>query len=78
MRESAAVKGRRLLVEGRVRVVYAAEDDGVVHAEVRGDSARIYVVNFDSDGWTCDCATYGVCSHIRAVMLITITRPRTS
>lgn len=78
MRESAHVKARRLLTEGRVRVVSAHEDDGFVSAEVRGDSARIYVVSYEAgdSGWRCSCPTVGVCSHLRAVQLIVVCEPR--
>jgi uncharacterized Zn finger protein len=75
VRESAHVKARRLLIEGRLRVLSASEDDGYVEAEVRGDSARVYVVNYDGS-WRCDCATIGVCSHIKAVQLVTVCQPR--
>ena len=80
MRESAHIKSRRLLTEGRIRVVTANEDDGHVTAEVRGDSARIYTVTFEAGdgGWGCDCPTRGLCSHIRAVMLIVVTAPTES
>lgn len=75
MRENAASKGRRLLLEGRVRVLQVSDDEGFVSAEVRGDSARVYIVNYElAGGWRCDCPTRGVCSHIRAVMLVTIVR----
>lgn len=67
-----------MLVEGRVRVVEASEDDGHVQAEVRSDSARVYVVTFQTDdgGWSCGCAARGVCSHVRAVQLVTVLEPR--
>ncbi len=72
------MKARRLLTEGRVRVLNANEDDGFVSAEVRGDSARIYTVSYDAgdNGWRCSCPTVGVCSHIRTVMLIVVCEPR--
>jgi uncharacterized Zn finger protein len=77
VRENAATKGCRLLVEGRVRVLEASEDGGYVSAEVRGDSARIYVVSYEAgEGWRCDCPTFGVCSHIRAVQLVVVVEPR--
>jgi uncharacterized Zn finger protein len=76
-RENAAAKARRLLVEGRVRVLCASEDDGYVNAEVRGDSASVYTVSYEADaGWHCDCATRGVCSHIRALQLVVGVEPR--
>ena len=68
MSENAAAKGRRLLD--------VDEDGGHVLAEVRGDSARIYGVVYDAEGWRCDCPTYGVCSHIRAVQLVVVVEPR--
>jgi uncharacterized Zn finger protein len=76
MRENAHTKARRLLVEGRIRVISVSEDDGHVTAEVRGDSARVYVVSYDNGTWCCDCATFGVCSHIKAVQLVTVCQPR--
>ena len=75
MRESAHTKARRLLVEGRVRVVQVSDDEGYVAAEVRGDSARVYGVGYEiGEGWRCDCPTFGVCSHVRAVQLVVIVR----
>jgi uncharacterized Zn finger protein len=56
--------------------VTANEDDGYVSAEVRGDSARVYTVNYDGSGWECDCPTIGRCSHVRALMLVVVTAPR--
>ncbi len=76
MRESAHTKGRRLLVEGRIRVLSANEDNGYVLAEVRGDSARIYTVTYDDGRWACSCPTRGVCSHVRAVMLVVVVGPQ--
>jgi uncharacterized Zn finger protein len=76
-RESAAAKARRLLVEGRVRIVSV---DRGVRAEVRGDSARLYDVSwFDDGGWRCDCRAYGrACSHVQAVQLVVVVAPRES
>ena len=78
MRENTHTKARRLLTEGRIRVLSASEDDGYVTTEVRGDSARTYTVSYEScdGGWRCDCPTRGTCSHIRAVQLITVVQPR--
>lgn len=75
-RENAATKGRRLLTEGRLRVLQVDEDDGTFSAEVRGDSARVYSVSFDVDGWGCTCPTRGLCSHIRACQLVVVMEPR--
>jgi uncharacterized Zn finger protein len=76
--ENTHTKARRLLTEGRIRVLSANEDDGFLAAEVRGDSARVYVVSYESGGggWSCDCPTRGVCSHLRAVQLVTVRQPR--
>jgi uncharacterized Zn finger protein len=75
VRENAASKARRLLLEGRVRTTNAS-DDGYVSAEVRGDSARVYTVRYDRDGWVCGCPALGVCSHIKAVQLVVVVEPR--
>jgi uncharacterized Zn finger protein len=76
VRESAHDKARRLLVEGRVRIVSASEDNGLVSAEVRGDSARVYAVSYEpaNGGWHCNCPSRGVCSHIRSLMLVVVVR----
>jgi uncharacterized Zn finger protein len=77
-RESANLKARRYLAEGRLRVREADEEGGIVHAECRGDSGAIYVVGYDSDRrWSCTCPTFGPrCSHVRALQLITVMEPR--
>jgi hypothetical protein len=74
-RENAHVKARRLLTEGRVRILNTSEDDGFVSAEVRGDSACVYNVRFEArdGGWSCTCPTLGVlCLHVRAVQLVVV------
>lgn len=70
MRESAAVKGRRLLTEGRLRVVAASEHHVVAY--VVGDSAERYVVTADAEGYTCSCVARGRCSHMIAAQLCTM------
>lgn len=75
MRENVAMKARRLLVEGRVRIIYVTDDEADIAAEVRGDSARIYSSGYSmGEGWFCDCAARGTCAHVRAVMLVTVVR----
>jgi uncharacterized Zn finger protein len=77
MRETAALKARRLLCEGRVTVLRV--DGDVVEATVRGDSAAVYRVGHDpARGWRCDCPAYRpACSHVRAVQLVVVlARPR--
>jgi hypothetical protein len=73
MREDAAVKARRLLAEARVRVLDANEDDGVMQAEVRGDSGDVYACGWDHEGAFCDCpARSQACAHLRALWLIAL------
>jgi uncharacterized Zn finger protein len=65
------VKGRRLLTEGRVRMVDVRPHRVV--ADVRGGSAKVYRVCFaEGLGWTCSCPTIGRCSHIVATQLVVI------
>jgi uncharacterized Zn finger protein len=73
--ESAAVKGRRLLAEGRLIVTKV--DGDVIEAACRGDSAEWYTLRYDPEGhrWSCSCAELkGKCSHLVALQLVTIRR----
>ena len=75
MRETVDAKARRYLIEARVRIHHCDEDNGVVEAEVRGDS-RLYSTGRDSEGWYCSCAARTPsCSHVGALRLITILEP---
>ncbi len=78
MRENADLKARRLLVEARLRILEAHEDDGAVVAECRGDSGAMYKVGYDGErGWWCSCPTLGPrCSHVRALQLVVVMEPR--
>ena len=69
-RENFTAKARRLLAEGRVIVTHV--DGRNVSALVRGDSAELYRVTHSSGTWSCDCAALGRCSHVQALMLITL------
>ena len=72
-RESAHTKGRRLLVEGRLRVL-RIEKTGLIVAECRGDSGEVYDLGFDPGPreWRCTCLEMkGRCSHLIALMLVT-------
>jgi len=69
-RESAFVKGRRLLVEGRVVVRLA--DSQTIRAMVRGDSGEWYRTSYERGGWACSCPCIGRCSHLIALQLVTI------
>lgn len=79
-RENAAAKARRLLVEARVRILSANEDNGHVSAEVRGDTARVYAVDYEAGegGWSCTCPARGACAHLQAVQLIFVVAPRSA
>jgi len=72
-RESAFVKARRLLAEGRI-IVRRADGRRLV-ARVRGDSAHLYTTGFDRGTWFCSCAHAAQstrCSHVIALMLLWI------
>ena len=69
-RESAHVKGRRLLTEGRLRVVACSERHVVAHCI--GDSGERYLLSADHRTWTCSCPALGRCSHLVALMLVTL------
>jgi uncharacterized Zn finger protein len=67
-RETAVVKAERLLLAGRVVLI---EVHGrYVRAIVRGDTEGFHVVEHDRGVWSCDCSSYRICSHRRAVMLV--------
>jgi hypothetical protein len=70
MREDAQTKAARLAGSGRC-IVRRVADDSIV-ANVRGDSAMVYIVTWSPAGWSCSCAALGRCSHIRAVQLVTL------
>ena len=71
-KETAETKARRLLAEGRVRVLWST--DLAVTAHVRGDSGVYDVAWTRLPGrWSCTCACYGQsCSHVAAVKAITV------
>lgn len=72
-RESAADKGRRLLVEGRL-IIVRVDSTGYIHAQCRGDSGEVYDLGFDPENtqWRCTCKARGTCSHLVALQLVTI------
>jgi uncharacterized Zn finger protein len=70
-RENAQAKGRRLLTEGRLRVLAVDESSGTTSAECRGDSGLTYGVGRDEAGrWHCTCEAKGRCSHQVALQLV--------
>jgi hypothetical protein len=66
-RENALQKSRRLLASGAVSIV--RHDPNGTLALVKGDSAGIHVVFYDS-AWHCDCDARGLCSHGLAVAAV--------
>jgi hypothetical protein len=71
MRENAAAKARRLLAESRVAVTKVTGPE--IDAIVRGDSARMYLVQHRPGWWTCPSdAVSALCSHVQAVQLVTV------
>lgn len=72
MRETAAVKGLRLLIEGRLNITHRIGDDIV--ATVRGDSGEVYSVSHVRGAWSCNCPAFGRCSHLIALQRVAVIR----
>lgn len=70
-RESAEVRGRRMLTEGRL-IVHKVNEAGV-YASCRG-SGTTHTVTQGRGGWSCTCEARGRCSHLVALMLV-VDRP---
>lgn len=70
--ENARDKGKRMLTEGRLNVLQVKPTRIV--AECRGDSGEIYRLGWarEHKGWFCPCPAKGVCSHLRALQLVTV------
>ena len=74
MRESAAVKARRYLTEGRLLVIEVTVYR--IAALCRGDTG-LYSLGYAAGEWTCDCpARSWQCSHLRALQLVTVADPQ--
>jgi uncharacterized Zn finger protein len=74
MRETAAVKARRYLAEGRLLVLEVAVDR--IAALCRGDTG-LYALGYAAGEWACDCpARSRRCSHLQALQLVTVADPR--
>lgn len=70
-RESAQVKARRYLAEGRIDVLRVSE--GRIYARARGDGA-VYILGWANGRWACSCpARSDKCSHLLALRLVTNT-----
>lgn len=71
MREDARAKGRRMLVEARLRVTWV--DDSRIQGVIRGDGGEFYEVGFEDGAWCCTCpARSPRCSHLVALQLCTV------
>lgn len=71
-RESAEVKGRRYLIEGRSIVDHVAGD--TIRARCRGGGA-LYLLGLERGEWYCSCPALTTCSHLHALMLVTEREP---
>ena len=75
MRETAAAKADRYVLEGRL-LVFEVDSDRIA-ALCRGDGA-LYNVGYEAGEWRCDClARSRQCAHLRALRLVTVANPRT-
>jgi hypothetical protein len=72
-RENATAKALRVLV--RLASTFRLADNRRILAWCRGDSAEVYDVGYDRGGWFCSCPALGRCSHLIALMRVTV-RPR--
>ena len=70
MRENYRTKGIRYLAEGRLTVRRA--DPYAITATCRGDSAEVYRVGCAEGEWFCTCPAKGRCSHLQALMLVSV------
>jgi hypothetical protein len=75
-RENVDTRARRALVEGRV--IVNRVEGRYVSATVRSDHGALYAVRHLEGRWDCPCDARGVCSHVRAVQLVTCVLRRVS
>ena len=73
LRENAGLKARRLLADVRLRVCRAGGSG--IEAQCWGDSAERYELGFREGRWFCSCPALGRCSHLVALMLVTVKPP---
>ena len=69
MRENLDTKAKRLLTESRVFIKWCMPEH--VCAAVRGDTS-VHDVHLHSGRWSCSCQSVVTCSHLKAVMLVTV------
>jgi uncharacterized Zn finger protein len=75
MRENLDTKTKRLLTESRVFIRWVTPE--LVSAMVHGDHG-VHQVDLQRGRWSCTCQATGTCSHLEAVMLVTVPANRTS
>jgi hypothetical protein len=64
-------KAARLLIDGRL-IVQRVTWQRIV-AACRGDSGEVYDLGYDGQGhWHCSCEAKTTCSHLKALMLVTV------
>lgn len=65
-------KARRLLIDGRL--IVETVQGRLIVASCRGDSGQVYSLGHDPsrNEWRCTCAARGVCSHLKALRLVTV------
>ncbi len=66
-RENAEAKGRRYIVEGRLRILMVK--GGRAFAECRGNGA-VYHPCYIGNRWRCDCPARTRCAHLVALQLV--------
>lgn len=69
MRENAACKGRRYLLEGRL--IVTAVDAMGIEASCRG-AGEVHQLGYRRGRWWCSCPARGTCSHLTALQLVTV------
>jgi hypothetical protein len=78
-RETSEAKARRLLADGRVTVLRADDDTGLIVAEVQGDSRTHRTLRQPTGRWQCDCPAFAQfhrnCSHLLSVQRIAGSMP---
>jgi uncharacterized Zn finger protein len=70
VRENAQRKGERYVAQGRLIVDHVSPE--AVRATVRGAGAIHRVTWTPGEGWACSCEARTRCSHLVAVMLVTV------
>jgi hypothetical protein len=69
-REALETKVSRLLATGSVDVLRVDLLRGRVLAGVQDDTGRWRVERDERGWWSCDCPSFGPCSHAKAVVLV--------